>query len=374
MHLQLGTHDDHRTGRVVHALTEQVLAETALLALERIGERLQGTVRLVLHGVRLARVVEERIDGLLQHALLVAQNHLRSLDLDQTLQTVVADDDAAVEVVQVRRGETAAVERNQRTQLGRNHRNHAQHHPLGLVLALRSTERLDDVQALQRLGLTLLRGLGRGLVAQRIGHRVEVHLLEQRVDRLGAHLGDELVGVRIVERLVALRQRGHDVEVLLLREGLQPLDALLRGRAGVDDDVTLVVDDRLELLRRNAQQITDLRGKRPEIPDVHHRHDQRDVAHALAAHLLLGHLHAAAVADDALVADALVLAAMALVVLHRTEDALAEQTVALGLVGAVVNGLRLQHLAARLGQNLLGRGQADRNAAVTIVRFIVFGN
>ena len=65
---------------------------------------------------------------------------------------------------------------------------------------------------------------------------------------------------------------------------------------------------------------------------------------------------------------------MALVVLHRTEDALAEQTVALGLVGAVVNGLRLQHLAARLGQNLLGRGQADRNAAVTIVRFIVFGN
>ena len=107
---------------------------------------------------------------------------------------------------------------------------------------------------------------------------------------------------------------------------------------------------------------------------MHHRNDQRDMAHALAAHLLLGHLHAAAVADDAFVADALVLTAVALVILHRAENPFAEQTVALGLVGTVVNGLGLQHLAARLGQNLLGGGQADRNPAVTIIRFIVFGN
>ena len=107
---------------------------------------------------------------------------------------------------------------------------------------------------------------------------------------------------------------------------------------------------------------------------MHHRNHQRDVSHALAAHLLLGHLHAAAVADDAFVADALVLTAVALVILHRAENPFAEQTVALGLVGTVVNGLGLQHLAARLGQNLLGGGQADRNPAVTIIRFIVFGN
>ena len=374
VHLQLGTDNDDRTGRVVDTLTQQVLAEAALLALERIRQRLERTVRLVLHGVALARVVEQRVDGLLQHALLVAQNHLRGLDLDQTFEAVVADDDAAVEVVQVRRGETSAVQRHQRAQLGRDHRNHVQHHPLGLVLALRGAERLDDVQTLQRLRLTLLRGLGRGLVAQGVGHRVEVHLLQQRVDGLGAHHGDELVGVRIVERLVALRQRGHHVEVLLLRKRGQTLDALLRGGAGVDHDVTFVVDDRLEFLRRNAQQVADLRRQRAEIPDVHHRNHQRDVSHALAAHLLLGHLHAAAVADDAFVADALVLTAVALVILHRAENPFAEQTVALGLVGTVVNGLGLQHLAARLGQNLLGGGQADRNPAVTIIRFIVFGN
>ena len=248
VHLQLGADDDDRTGRVIDTLTQKVLTETSLLALERVGERLERTVRLVLHGIRLARVVEQRIDGLLQHALLVAENHLRSLDLDQALEAVVADDHAAVEVIEVRRGETAAVERHQRAQLGRDHRDDAQHHPFGLVLAVRRAERLDDVQALQRLGLTLLRGLGRGLMAQRIGHRVEVHLLEQRVDRLGAHLCHELVGVRVVERLVALRQRGQHVEVLLLRKGLETLDALLRSGTGVDHDVTLVVDDRLEFL------------------------------------------------------------------------------------------------------------------------------
>ena len=90
-----------------------------------------------------------------------------------------------------------------------------------------------------------------------------------------------------------------------------------------------------------------------------HRHHQLDVTHALAAHFLLGHFHTAAVAHDALVTDALVLAAMALIVLHRTENALAEEAVALGLVGAVVDGLRFQHLAARFLEYLLGRSESD---------------
>ena len=105
---------------------------------------------------------------------------------------------------------------------------------------------------------------------------------------------------------------------------------------------------------------------------MHHRHHQRNVAHALAAHLFLGHLHAATVADDAFVTDTLVLAAMALVVFHGTEDTLAEKTVAFRLVGTIVNGFGLQHLAARLRQNLFRRSQSDRNGAVTVIHFIVF--
>src|SRR5579862_9204755 len=42
--LQLRPDDDYRTSRIVHALAEQVLAETPLLALERVRQRLERAV------------------------------------------------------------------------------------------------------------------------------------------------------------------------------------------------------------------------------------------------------------------------------------------------------------------------------------------
>src|SRR6478609_3596633 len=83
------------------------------------------------------------------------------------------------------------------------------------------------------------------------------------------------------------------------------------------------------------------------------------MAHALAANLGNGHLDAALFADDALVLHALVFAAQALVVLHRTEDARAEQAVALGLERAVVDRLRLLDLAERPAADALGRRDPD---------------
>ena len=155
--LELGTDHDDRAARVVHALAEQVLAEAALLALEHVRQRLERTVALAAHGATAAAVVEQRVDGLLQHALLVAEDHLGGADLDQLLEPVVAVDHAAVEVVQVRRGEAAALERHQRTQVRRQHRDDLEDHPLGAVLAL--AERLDDAQPLEHLLLPLDRRL-----------------------------------------------------------------------------------------------------------------------------------------------------------------------------------------------------------------------
>src|SRR5690606_18729793 len=62
---------------------------------------------------------------------------------------------------------------------------------------------------------------------------------------------------------------------------------------------------------------------------------------------------------DATVLHALVLAAQALVVLHRPEDGGAEQAVALGLEGAVVDGLGLLDFAERPRTDQVGRGQRD---------------
>ena len=154
--LQLGPDDDDRTAGVVDALAEQVLAEPALLALERVGQRLQRPVVRAAQHASAAAVVEQRVDGLLQDALLVPDDDVRRLQLDELLQPVVPVDDAAVEVVEVRRREPAAVERHQRTQLGRNDRDHVEDHPLGLVGRL--AERVDDLQPLRVLEL-LLRGL-----------------------------------------------------------------------------------------------------------------------------------------------------------------------------------------------------------------------
>src|SRR5205823_13277118 len=94
------------------------------------------------------------------------------------------------------------------------------------------------------------------------------------------------------------------------------------------------VEDLLELARCDVEEIADTARHTLEEPDVRDGRGQVDVTHALAPDLLPRHLDAAALTDDALVADALVLAAIALPVLGRTEDALAEETVALGLARA----------------------------------------
>src|SRR5688500_3804024 len=83
------------------------------------------------------------------------------------------------------------------------------------------------------------------------------------------------------------------------------------------------------------------------------------MAHAVAPHAREGHLDAALLADDALVFHALVLAAQALVVLDGPEDARAEQAVALGLEGPVVDGLWLFEFTVGPGQNLLRARDRD---------------
>ena len=156
--LQFRTDHDDRTAGVVDALTEQVLTEAALLALERIGERLERTVVRATQHAAAAAVVEQRVDGFLQHALFVAHDDVRRVQLHQLLQPVVAVDDAAVEIVQIGGRETAAIERHQRTQFRRDHRDHIENHPLRLVAGL--AEAFDDAQALGELQLLLLRSFG----------------------------------------------------------------------------------------------------------------------------------------------------------------------------------------------------------------------
>ena len=144
-HVELRTHDNNGTCRVVNTFTEKVLTETSLLTLEGIGERLQRTVALTLHGTALARVVEERVNGFLKHALLVAENDIRSLDFNESLQTVVTYDDTTIEVVQIGCGETSTIQWHKRTEIRRSHRDVVHNHPLWTALALACTEGLNHL-------------------------------------------------------------------------------------------------------------------------------------------------------------------------------------------------------------------------------------
>ena len=190
--LQLGADDDDRTAGVVDALAEEVLAEAALLALEGVGERLERTVVGATEDAATAAVVEQSVDGLLQHALLVADDDLRRVEVHQLLEAVVAVDDAAVEVVEIGGGEAAAVERHEGAKLGRDHGDHVEDHPLRLVVGL--AEGLDDLEALGVLELLLERGLGLHALAQLDGELGDFDALEEFLDGLGAHHGLEAGG------------------------------------------------------------------------------------------------------------------------------------------------------------------------------------
>ena len=120
MQLQVRADDDHRAAGVVDALAEQVLAEAPLLALQHVAEALQLVLAAAGDDAAAPPVVDQRVDRLLEHALLVADDDLRRLEFQQPLQAVVAVDHAAIEVIQVGGGEAATIQLHHRAQVGRD--------------------------------------------------------------------------------------------------------------------------------------------------------------------------------------------------------------------------------------------------------------
>jgi hypothetical protein len=148
--------------------------KAALLALEHVGERLQGAVAGARDRAAMAAVVEERVDGFLQHALFVVDDDVGRLQLHQIPQTIVAVDDAAIEIVEIGGREAAALERHERAQVRRDDGQHFEHHPLGT--GFRVDEAANDLEALGELLLDLLRARGAHLLVQFRNGRLHVDL------------------------------------------------------------------------------------------------------------------------------------------------------------------------------------------------------
>ncbi len=242
--LEFGADDDHGTARVIHAFTEQVLTETSALSLEHVGERLESTVARTGYGATMAAVVEERVHGFLQHALLVADDDFGRLELKQVLQPVVAVDDAAIQIVQVGGGKTAAFERNQRTQIRRNHRQHRQESsiPAAPCWTMKPCKQLDALGEL--LANLFAPRLGHGLLQLRTICLRRSTLRQRFAHRFGTHLGHE--------RIIAVGFARLAVFVLA-----EQLILLERRVAGIDDHVVLVVNHALEIARGHVEHETD---------------------------------------------------------------------------------------------------------------------
>ena len=212
-----------------------------------------------------------------------------------------------------------------------------------------SDERFNQLEALHHLLRLFADATGfRNILAQIVAQLLEIDGDQQIANGFGANFRGEAVLAVIVLRLV----------VLVLS---QELTLFQRRQARFDGDVVLEVKDALEILQRHVEHQADARRQRFEKPDMRDRRRQFDMRHAIAAHLLHRDFDAALLADDAFVLHALVLAAQAFVVLHRSEDARAEQPVALRLEGAIVDRLRLLHFAMRPAQNLVGAGEGNAN-------------
>src|ERR1700726_945134 len=90
MQFQLRSDHDHRTTRIIHALSEEILAEPPTLALEHIAQCFQRAISGASDGPTVTAIVEQSIYRFLQHSLFVSNNHVRSLQLKKILQTIIS--------------------------------------------------------------------------------------------------------------------------------------------------------------------------------------------------------------------------------------------------------------------------------------------
>src|SRR2546422_8852584 len=83
MQTEFRADDNDRAARIIDSLAQQVLAEAAGLSLEHITHRLERPAVLARDRPSSAAIVEESIHSLLQHPLLVADDHIRRVKLHE---------------------------------------------------------------------------------------------------------------------------------------------------------------------------------------------------------------------------------------------------------------------------------------------------
>ena len=182
---------------------------------------------------------------------------------------------------------------------------------------------------------------------QFLSERLNIHCLEEFLDRFRTHPGAELSREFLLKLPIALFR-----EQFLFVEG---------GFAGIHHNVLLKIENGFQVPERNVEQVTDAAGQTFEKPDVGAGSCQLNVTHALAPHLGKSHLDTALVANHPAVLHALVFSAQAFPVGDRAENLGAEKSIAFRFESPIVDSFWFSDFAMRPGTDLFGRSQTDAN-------------
>ena len=199
--LHLRPDNNNGTAGIVDTLSEKVLTEAPALSLQHIRKRLQRTVARTSDRTPSSAVVNQCVNGLLEHPLFVSHNDVRRAKLKQSLETVVSVDDSAVQIIQVGCCKTASIQLHHRAQIRRNHRDHGQNHPFRLIARL--TERFRHFQPFHNLDL-LLCGRILHLFLQPLAQILKVDVLQKLHDSFRSHLCLEHMSAHIIRTEPAL--------------------------------------------------------------------------------------------------------------------------------------------------------------------------
>ena len=175
-----------------------------MFTLQHVAQRLEGTITRTGDWTTTSTIVEQRINGFLQHALFVVHDDLRSPEVEQTLQTVVAVDHTTVEIIEIRSRESATIELHHGSQFGRDHGYNIENHRSRIVdpvaTLITTVEGCNDLQTLDRLLLTLRGKWFHALVGIDLSTKldllvVEVDASDQGGERSCAHATFEIVRI-----------------------------------------------------------------------------------------------------------------------------------------------------------------------------------
>ena len=161
------------------------MTEASLFPFEHMAQRFQWTTTWSCDRTTTTTVVDQSINGFLEHPFFVLHDDTRGIQLKQTCQTVVPVDHTAVKIVQVRGSKTATIQLDHRTKIWWNNWKDVENHPFWLVA--RFVEGIQDIQTTHSLH-TFLTSCSLQFFFQESNFSFQIHLFQEVLDRFCTHL------------------------------------------------------------------------------------------------------------------------------------------------------------------------------------------